>query len=99
MVVRKGSSVQLVTMLMTATLLTSIHHTAPSETRRISQRLLAYSQIHHDRPVVYTIELTHKTTISRLDLLQAGTMVRLAGTIKGHTINAHRIDVVEAKRP
>ncbi|HBQ95120.1 MAG: hypothetical protein M1294_07135 [Firmicutes bacterium] len=94
MAVRKGSSRQLVIMLMTATLLTSIHHAAPSETRRISERLLAYSQIHSDRPVVYTIELSQDTAISRLDLLQAGTTIRLAGTIKGHTISARRIDVL-----
>jgi hypothetical protein len=94
MAVRRGSSVTLVTMLMTATLLTSIHHTVPSKTHGISQRLLAYSQVHSDRPVLYTIELTHNTTISHADLLQAGTMVRLAGTLNGHTISARRIDVL-----
>lgn len=92
MTTRKRTSQHLVIMMMTATLLTSVHHIVPSGNSRTPRRLLAYSTQTH--PGLYTIELRNDTAISNIYLLQAGTTVRLAGVLKGHTISATRIDVL-----
>ncbi len=91
---QQGSSTHLVIMLMTVTLLTSVHQLATANTT-VSRRLLAYSaQRVSGKSQLYTIELSNTTSIADIYQLKAGTTIRLAGTLNGHTISAKRIDVL-----